>query len=185
MRILIDGIVVECSLGNITAQQDISAIANPAGPGLAPGPGVSGAIHAKAGSGLYQECISHAPLMPGKALITSGHLLPNKYVVHCLPPSGKGDQAVRQLEQCYINALMAADEHGISSIAFPSLISGTLGTPPVSTAGIALGAVRIAAPVLKNVRRIRFVLFDRLIFMQYRNLLAACPECIVQNKSIG
>jgi O-acetyl-ADP-ribose deacetylase (regulator of RNase III) len=185
MRILIDGIAVECSIGNITAQQDISAIVNPAGPGLAPGPGVTGAIHAKAGSGLYQECMVYAPLMTGKAIITGGHLLPNKHVIHCLPPAKKSPQAVRQLEQCYINSLLLADEHQLHSVAFPSLISGSLGNPPISTAAIALGAIRTTAPLLRFVRRIRFVLFDRQIFLQYRNLLAANPESVMQNRITG
>lgn len=185
MRILIDGIAVECSIGNITSQQDIGAIVNPAGPGLAPGSGVSGAIHGKAGSGLYQECIAHAPLRSGGVVITSGYLLPNKYVIHCLPPTGRSEQAARQLEQCYIKALILADEHHIDSVAFPSLLSGTLASPPISTAAVALGAVRKIAPLLKNVRRIRFVLFDRHVFMQYRNLMAASPESIALSRIIG
>jgi len=146
---------------------------------------VSGAIHSKAGSGLYQECIRYAPLRPGKAVITSGCLLPNKHVIHCLPPSLRSDQAARQLEQCYFKTLILADEHNVDSIAFPSLFSGSLGSPPVSTAAIALGAIRKIAPSLRNIRRIRFILFDRHVFMQYRNLMAANPESIIQSKVIG
>ena len=185
MRIMIDGIVVESSIGNIAAQQDLAAIVNPAGPGLAPGPGVTGVIHAKAGSDLYQECIPYAPLRPGKAIVTSGYLLPNKHVIHCLPPNGKTEQNAQQLEQCYFNALMLADELGLHSIAFPSLASGSFGSPPISSAAIALGAVRNTARMLRSVRRVRFVLFDRQMFMQYRNLMAANPESVLQSRFTG
>jgi O-acetyl-ADP-ribose deacetylase (regulator of RNase III) len=161
------------------------AIVNPATPGLAPGPGISGAIHAKAGADLYQECIRHAPLRPGKAVITSAYLLPNKKVIHCLPPGLNSEQAARQLEQCYIQTLLLADEHNLNSIAFPSLVPGSLGKPPVSTAALAIGAVRKIAPVLRHIRRIRFVLFDRQAFMQYRNLMAAHPESIIQRRELG
>jgi O-acetyl-ADP-ribose deacetylase (regulator of RNase III) len=185
MRIMIDGIVVECSIGNITAQQDIAAIVNPASPGLAPGPGVSGVIHAKAGSDLYQECIPYAPLRPGKAVVTSGYLLPNKHVIHCLPPTNKTEQGAQQLEQCYFNALMLADELELHSVAFPSLATGSFGNPPISSAALALGTVRNTARLLRRVRRVHFVLFDRQVFMQYRNLMAANPESVLQSKFIG
>jgi len=185
MRILIDGIAVECSIGDIAAQQDIGAIVIPAGPGLVPGPGVSGAVHGKAGSELYQECIALAPIMTGKVIITSGYHLPNTHVIHCRPPSRKDEQSVRQLEQCYMNALLLADEHQLKSVAFPSLVPGSLGTPPISGAAMALKAIRNASNLLQNVRLIRFVLFDRQVLIQYRNLLAANPESILQQKYIG
>ncbi len=185
MRLLIDGIALDCSIGNLTAQQDISAIVNPANPCLTPGPGVSGAIHSKAGPGLYQECIRHAPLRPGKAVITSAYLLPNKYVIHCLPPSPRSEQAAKLLEQCYIQALLLAEEHSLDSIAFPSLMSGSLGKPPVSTTALALSAVGKIAPLLRHVRRVRFVLFDRQTFIHYRNLMSANPESIIQSQISG
>lgn len=185
MRILIDGIVVQCCIGNITAQQDICAIVNPASPGFNSGAGVSAAIYAKAGPELQQECMSRACSSPGTAFLTPGHRLPNKYVLHCLPPQGRGEQAARQLEKCYLSALHQADEKAISSIAFPTLVSGSLGNPPVSTAAIALGAVRKSAALLRNIRHIRFVLFERNAFTQYRNLMAANPESVIENRSIG
>lgn len=185
MRIMIDGIIVECCIGNITAQQDIAALVNPAGPGLAPGPGVSGAIHSKAGPDLYQECIAHAPLTPGKAIITSGHRLPNRYVIHCLPPTGRTALSVKQLEQCYSRALLIAEEHGLHSVAFPAFASGSLGNPPINAAAVAIRAVRHTVPILRSVKLVRFVLFDRQAFTHYRNLLAASPESILQSVSIS
>lgn len=185
MRLLIDGIALDCTIGNLTTQQDISAIVNPANPCLTPGPGVSGAIHSKAGPDLYQECIRHAPLRPGKAVITSAYLLPYKHVIHCLPPNPRSEQAPKLLEQCYIQSLLLADEHGLDSVAFPSLLSGSLGKPPVSTTALALGAVRKIAPLLRHVRRVRFVLFDRQAFMHYRNLMAANPDRMMENSISG
>jgi|SRR5690554_255813 len=180
MRIFIDGVAVEANIGSITAQLGITAIVNPADSGLAPGAGICGAIHSKAGPELYQECLGHAPLHPSKVVITSGHRLPNKYIIHCLPPTSRSRQAVQQLEKCYINSLLLAEEQRIDSVAFPSLYSGSLGTPPVSSTAIALGAVRKAAPLLSSVRRIRFVLFNRQIFIHYRNLMAANSESFRQ-----
>ncbi|HPZ90689.1 MAG TPA: macro domain-containing protein [Bacillota bacterium] len=185
MRILVDGVTIECSIGNITAQADMDAIVNPAAPGLVPGAGVSGAIHSKAGPELYQECLAHAPLNPGQAIITSACRLPNKKVIHCLPPAGSCNRSVALLEKCYLQSLLLADEHGLTSVAFPSLFSGSLGTPPVSAAAIALRAVRKAAPLLRNVRRVCFVLFDRHTFLHYRNLMAANPESVIHTTITG
>ena len=52
----INNIEIECVKGDITEQNDIEVIVNAANKYLAPGGGVAGAIHKKAGPKLYEEC---------------------------------------------------------------------------------------------------------------------------------
>ena len=62
MRILIDGIALECSIGNNGTTGYVRNV-NPATLGLAPGPGISGAIHAKPGRplpGVHPPCSPQA-----------------------------------------------------------------------------------------------------------------------------
>lgn len=160
-RIERNGVVVECVQGDLTAQSDMVAIVNAANAELLPGGGVSGAIHAAAGPGLAKESISLGPIRPGEAVITGGHALPNRYVIHCLGPVyGKDEPSDALLASCYRNALRIADENGIESIAFPAISTGIFGYPKAEAAEIAFRTVRAALPTLERVRHIRFVLHD-------------------------
>jgi O-acetyl-ADP-ribose deacetylase (regulator of RNase III) len=102
-----------------------------------------------------------APIRPGQAVITGGHDLPNRHVIHCLGPVyGRDEPAPELLANCYRNALGLAERHGIESVAFPAISTGVFGYPPAEAAAVALRTVLEYAPKLKTVRRIRFVLFD-------------------------
>lgn len=157
----IGGVTIECVRGDITKQEGFDAIVNAANAELRPGGGVAGAIHRAAGPGLYEECRPLAPIKPGQAVITGGHKLPNRYVIHCLGPRyGIDEPAAELLASCYRNALRLAEEHGIASIAFPAISTGVFGYPMQEAAEVAIRTVLEMAPQLRSVRVIRFVLWD-------------------------
>ncbi|AGA32860.1 Appr-1-p processing domain-containing protein [Thioalkalivibrio nitratireducens DSM 14787] len=152
---------IECVTGDITEQPDMDAVVNAANAQLRPGGGVAGAIHRAAGPGLEQECRPLAPIAPGQAVITGGHGLPNRHVVHCLGPVfGHDEPADELLAACYRNALQQADDAGARSIAFPSISTGAFGFPLEPAARIALRTVIVTLPGLQSVERVRFVLRD-------------------------
>ncbi len=152
-------VIIECCEGDITRQSDMEAIVNAANAQLMPGGGVAGAIHRAAGPGLAEECAPLAPIKPGEAVLTSGHDLPNRYVIHCLGPVyGRDVPADILLGDCYLNALRRAEEHGIASIAFPAISTGIFGYPLAEAAPLALAVARDAVPKLQSVRHLRFVL---------------------------
>ncbi|MFO7296348.1 MAG: macro domain-containing protein, partial [Clostridia bacterium] len=125
MEKVIHGVKIECVQGDITKQEGFDAIVNAANAQLMPGGGVAGAIHRAAGPGLAEECKPLAPIKPGQAVITGGHNLPNRYVIHCLGPVYGVDQpSDKLLADCYRNALKLAEQHGITSIAFPAISTG-------------------------------------------------------------
>lgn len=162
MEKTISGVVIECVSGDITAQEDITAVVNAANAQLRTGGGVAGALHLAAGPELEKECRSLAPIKPGQAVITSGQKLPNQYIVHCLGPVfGRDKPEEKLLANCYRNALHVAEEFGIDSIAFPAISTGAFGYPVAEAANIALKTIKEMLPQLKHVKRIRFVLFDR------------------------
>lgn len=152
---------VECVKGNIAAQQDMDVIVNAANAELMPGSGVAGAIHSAAGPGLAEECQALAPIRPGQAVISSAHNLPNRHVIHCLGPVyGVDEPSDRLLAECYRNALLLADRHELTSIAFPAISTGVFGYPLPDAAAVALKAVADTLADLNSVRLIRFVLFS-------------------------
>ena len=164
--------VVECRRGDITDQPDIDAIVNAANAELRPGGGVAGAIHRAAGPGLYAECRPLAPIRPGDAVLTGGHRLPNRFVIHCLGPVyGVDVPSDALLADCYSNALRRAREHRARSVAFPAISAGIFGYPMREAAMVAVRTVADQlgeAPVLD---RVRFVLFDDRALRVYEGLL--------------
>jgi O-acetyl-ADP-ribose deacetylase (regulator of RNase III) len=159
MRRTFGAVRVECVRGDITSQDDVDAVVNAANARLGPGGGVAGAIHRAAGPGLAEEARPLGPIDPGEAVVTSGHELPNRYVIHTLGPVyGQDHPEEELLAGCYRNALALAEEKGIESIAFPAISTGIFGYPVEEAAGVALGTVREVADSLEHVRLIRFVL---------------------------
>jgi O-acetyl-ADP-ribose deacetylase (regulator of RNase III) len=152
---------VECVQGDIVAQPDVSAVVNAANAQLRSGGGVAGAIHRAAGPELERETRPLAPIRPGQAVLTAGHRLPNRFVIHCLGPvHGVDLPSDELLADCYRNALRLAEEHEIESVAFPAISTGAFGYPLDEAAPIALAAVRDTVQGLEKVRLVRFVLFD-------------------------
>ncbi len=157
----IAGVRFECVLGDITSQNDIEAIVNAANAGLMTGGGVAGAIHRAAGPGLEEECRPLAPIKPGEAVITSGHQLPNKYVIHCLGPVyGLDKPEDTLLAACYRNALKHAEQHQIDSIAFPAISTGVFGYPIKEATEVAVSTIIDIIRKNRCIKQIRFVLFS-------------------------
>ena len=154
------GVAVECVRGDITSQEDVAAVVNAANAELRSGGGVAGAIHRAAGPGLEEEARSLAPIAPGEAVMTGGHDLPNRHVIHTLGPVyGKDHPEAELLANCYKNSLALAERAGIDSIAFPAISTGIFGYPLEEAAEVALRAVVEETEGLEHVRLIRFVLF--------------------------
>lgn len=156
----VSGTQMECRCGDITQQPDMEAIVNAANAQLLPGGGVAGAIHRAAGPGLAEECRPLAPIQPGQAVLTKGHELPNRFVIHCLGPVyGRDTPSDQLLASCYQQALALTERHGIRSIAFPALSAGAFGYPMKAAARVALERIIKELPKLSALETIRFVLF--------------------------
>lgn len=170
MQKTLHGIKLECVQGNIIRQPDMKAVVNAANAQLLPGGGVAGAIHHAAGPGLVKECQPLAPIEPGQAVITGGHNLPNRYVIHCLGPVyGQDTPSDTLLAACYQNALELADAREIDSLAFPSISTGAFRYPLEEAATVATRTIIDTLPKLHHLKRVRFVLFsegDREVYAQ-------------------
>ena len=159
MRSTFGGVTVECMRGDITSQEDVDAVVNAANARLEPGGGVAGAIHRAAGPALAEEARPLGPIAPGEAVMTGGHRLPNRHVIHTLGPVyGQDRPEAELLAACYRNSLALAEENGVESIAFPAISTGIFGYPVEEAARVALGTVREEAESLERVRLVRFVL---------------------------
>lgn len=158
----INGILIECIQGNIAGQRGFDAVVNAANARLTIGGGVAGAIHRTAGPELGKESVPLGPIKPGEAVITRGYKLPNKHVIHCLGPVyGVDNPSDQILALCYRNALRVAEEHKLTSIAFPAISTGVFGYPMEDAARVAFRTLKEVIPRLEHVNRIRFVLYQK------------------------
>lgn len=161
MKMSLNAVTIEVARGDIVRQPDVDAVVNAANAWLMPGGGVAGAIHRVAGPGLAEECRPLAPIAPGEAVVTGGHALPNRWVIHCLGPVyGRDEPAAELLADCYRNALRLAEEKGVTGIAFPAISTGVFGYPAAAAARVSARAVVEAIPSLSSLKLLRFVLFD-------------------------
>jgi O-acetyl-ADP-ribose deacetylase (regulator of RNase III) len=142
------------------------------------GGGVDGAIHRAGGPTILEECRRirerRGPLPPGEAVITGGGRLPARHVIHTVGPiwRGGGEGEPATLARCYANSLALASEHGLQSIAFPSISTGAFGYPVDDAAEVALRAVRDTLARGSSVTLVRFVLWGPADLAAYQAALA-------------
>ncbi|MGA2981037.1 MAG: O-acetyl-ADP-ribose deacetylase [Terriglobales bacterium] len=147
-------------------KEETDAIVNAANSSLLGGGGVDGAIHRAGGPSILQECkriVAKIGSLPaGKAVITTGGRLRAQYVIHTVGPVyGEGRHSEAEtLASCYRESIRIADDHGMRSLAFPSISTGAFGYPVHEAAEIAMRAIVDALPHCTDVKHVRFVLFD-------------------------
>ena len=160
--------------GDITALA-VDAIVNAANDRLAPGGGVCGAIHRKAGPELAKECAALGGCATGDAKITRGYGLSALHVIHAVGPvwHGGGQGEAELLASCYRRSLEVAQENALATIAFPAISTGIFGYPPDEAAKVAVKAVADTLPRAGGITQVIFCCFDGAAAERHQRALAA------------
>lgn len=154
--------------GDITAE-DVDAIVNAANSELKHGGGVAAAIVRKGGEKIQKESDEwvqkYGKVPTGQVAITSAGNLKAKAIIHAVGPiwsEHKPEKADELLKSAVWNSLIAAQNRGFESIAFPAISAGIFGFPKDRCALILLDTAKEFFEQYPNstLKEIRFVLFD-------------------------
>ncbi len=181
---------LNCSLSDLPAEllvekgditrSDADAIVNAANTGLMGGGGVDGAIHQAGGPAIMEDCRkireARGGIATGEAVLTTGGLLPARFVIHTAGPvwhGGKNGES-RLLAKCYRNSLLLADKHKLQHVAFPNISTGVYGFPKQKAAEIALKTVCVYLKEHStSLTKVSFICFDEENRQLYQQLLQA------------
>lgn len=145
--------------GDVTAEE-VDAVVNAANSALQLGAGVAGAIRARGGPTIQEECDRHGPIAVGEAALTGAGDLPARHVIHAATMEPGGRASEKTVRGAMRRSLELASERGLRSVAVPALGAGVAGFPLQRCAEILLEEARRHLAGETSLEEIRFVLFD-------------------------
>jgi len=160
-------------------RETTDAIVNAANSTLLGGGGVDGAIHARGGIQILEECRAIRRdkfpdgLPTGEVVITRGGNLEAKFVIHTVGPiyGQNQNKDAALLANCYKNCLSLAVENNLQSIAFPSISTGAFAFPKHEAAEVSSKAIKDFLSRNESIEQIRLVFFsepDALKFIKHQ-----------------
>ena len=159
MRYSIDHGSIEVVQGDI-ADQETEAIVNAANNHLWMGAGVAGAIKRKGGEQIEQEAVDQGPIEIGQVVITSAGNLKAQCVLHAAVMGQDLHTNAEYITKAIRSTLRLAEEKKINSLSVPALGTGVGGFSIFHCANIMLTETINFLMTSKQLRHVRFVLFD-------------------------
>ncbi len=171
MKTKVGAAIVAVERGDITAQ-DVDAIVNAAGPGLAMSTGVAATIKRKGGGLIEEEALRQGPIEVGEAVLTPGGNLPATHVIHAAAVGTDLKTDAETVARTTRAVLALADKHRLTSLALPALGTGAGQVAPAAAAEAMLNAVITHLKSSKTaLKRVVFILYQDETFRAFTDTL--------------
>lgn len=130
---------------------------------------VSEEIFRAADGELPKELATLAPCKPGGVVVTQGHGLPVRWLLHTVSPRWQGgEQGEEQiLSDCYRNCLEKAAELGCETVAFPSISTGAYHFPVNLAAAAAVRSIQSFLKKNQSLKQVTLVCLDQRSTLVY------------------
>ncbi len=105
--------------------------------------------------------------------ITSGIDVAAEFIIHTVGPVWRGGihGEADLLHSCYRECISVAEQHDITSIAFPAISTGAFGYPILEATEVAVAAVSAAVEGTKVIGEVVFCCHSSADLAQYRAVL--------------
>jgi O-acetyl-ADP-ribose deacetylase (regulator of RNase III) len=161
---------IELLKGDIT-ERETDAIVNTANNLLILGSGLGGAIKAKGGDRIADECSKHGAVNIGDAVITTAGDLKSKYVIHAALMEFDSSIEDENISLSLLNSLKAANKKSLTSISIPDMSVGITRFPPERCAEILFIVIKnFIEKENKTLDLIEIVLWDIETLHIYKNI---------------
>lgn len=150
---------------------DVDAIVNPANSGLRLGGVVAGAIRARGGPSIQQECDTIGGCPVGGAVSTCAGDLPARRVIHAVGPRACDGLVETKIASATLAALRVAEREGLSSIALPAISTGHFGIPVDMVARSMLSAALEHLGKGSRLGLVVFCLYDAAALATFERML--------------
>ena len=115
--------------GDIT-ERNTDAIVNASNNMLILGSGLGGAIKAKGGKSIVEECSKYGKIDVGEAVITRSGRLKTKYIIHAAVMEYDGTITEEGIGKSLLSSLRIANEKKLKSISIPDMSMGIIRFSP-------------------------------------------------------
>jgi len=132
---------VDLLKGDIT-ERKTDAIINTANNMLILGSGLGGAIKAKGGESILQECARYGEVEVGQAVITAAGTLKTRFIIHAVLMEFDGLIKEDNITNSLLSSLRLANKKKLHSISVPDMSLGIVRFSPERCARILLAALK-------------------------------------------
>ncbi len=172
MKTSVNKTKLEIASGDIT-QLEVDAIATPASTELWMDHGVAAAIKRAGGEAVEKEAVLQGPIQVGETVITTGHDLAARWVLHVALTEGGPRADANGIAKATRAILAAAERAHARSVALPSFGTGGGGVPLYQCASV---MVTETVAYLKEhprtaLRHVMFSVYDDAARAAFKNAL--------------
>jgi len=137
------------------------------------GSGFGTAIGSRGGAKVKKELEALGRLGMGEAALTGAGELKARHIIHACGPKFHESHTEQKLRKCMSSALIAADQAGLKTVAFPPMGTGFYGVPLELSASVMLAVIGEFLQTPTSIQEVTICVLDDRELRAFRPKLEA------------